>query len=140
MTEEQIKAAIQQAIEKLKAESPPEFFGAVHERATAHRLATHMEPLFTGWNIDCEYDRDGQMEKLLLGIKGCNSKKKSNKILPDIIVHHRVKQGSAHNLLVIELKKDATEDVCDKKKLELLTANGHYQYQLGLYINIDKVY
>ena len=30
------------------------------------------------------------------------------------------------------------EDPCDRRKLELLTEpRGHYQYQLGLYINVD---
>jgi len=43
------------------------------------------------------------------------------------------------NLLVIELKNDDEEDICDKKKLELFTTpNSHYEYQLGLYINIDN--
>jgi hypothetical protein len=139
MTDNQIKNAIQTAIKALKAESPILDYASVHERSTAHRLAVHMEVLFNGWNVDCEYDRDGQREKFLLGIKDCNNKKKTDKILPDIIVHRREKSGLENNLLVIELKKDATEDPCDKKKLELLTkVNGYYQYQLGLYININN--
>ena len=64
--------------------------------------------------------------------------RKTDTIVPDIIVHHRGSEGRLHNLLVIELKKDAAEDACDRKKLELLTRpDGHYAYQLGLYINID---
>jgi hypothetical protein len=62
----------------------------------------------------------------------------TDKIVPDIIVHHRGVGGQLNNRLVIELKKDAAEDACDSRKLELLTrADGHYGYQLGLYINID---
>jgi hypothetical protein len=90
------------------------------------------------WNIDCEYDRDGQLEKMLVGIKGCDEEKKTDKILPDIIVHHREGEGRPHNLLVIEIKKAAREDPCDRRKLELLTQkDGHYAYQLGLYLNVD---
>jgi hypothetical protein len=98
-----------------------------------------MEPHFRQeWNVDCEYDRDGQLKKTLEGIKGCDGKKETDAILPDIIVHHREEPGRAHNLLVIELKKDAKEDRCDRRKLELLTdPRGHYQYQLGLYVNVD---
>jgi hypothetical protein len=58
--------------------------------------------------------------------------------LPDIIVHHREGEGRAHNLLVIEIKKDVQEDICDRRKLELMTdPGGHYQYHLGLYVNVD---
>jgi len=95
-----------------------------------------MEPLFPGWNIDCEYDRDGMVQKELSGIAGCNAKKKTDTILPDIIVHERTE---TKNLLVIELKKDNEKDVCDIKKLKLFTKqSGRYKYNLGLYININN--
>lgn len=139
MTKDQIRAAIQSAIEGVRREVRPLDFARAHERTIAQRLALHMEPHFRDeWNVDCEYDRDGQLKKLLEGIKGCDGQKKTDAILPDIIVHHREQAGRSHNLLVIELKKDAEEDPCDRRKLELLTEpHGHYQYQLGLYINVD---
>lgn len=139
MIDEQVQAAVQTAIGRVKGETPPLNFQAAHERSTAHRLAVHMEPHFRPeWNVDCEYDRDGQVRKTLEGIAHCNAQKETDDILPDIIVHHRTGEGRAHNLLVIELKKAAAVDVCDQRKLELLThPGGHYQYQLGLYINID---
>ena len=138
MTNEQVRAAVRAAIECLQGETPPLEFRDVHERSTAYRLAVHMEPHFGGtWNVDCEYDRDGQVRKTLEGITQCDGRK-TDAIVPDIIVHHRGYEGRFHNLLVIELKKDAAEDPCDRKKLELLTrTDGHYGYQLGLYINID---
>lgn len=138
MNEEEIKSAISQAIEAIISEEPPLSFRKVHERATAHRLAVHMEKLFKGWNIDCEYDRDMSLKKELVGMQGCAGRK-TDEIFPDIIVHRRERSGKEHNLLVIELKKDAKTDPCDDQKLKLFTApDGHYQYQFGLYINIDK--
>ena len=97
-----------------------------------------MEPHFGDqWNVDCEYDRDGLAKKTLAGIAECNTQKITDEILPDIIVHQRERRGRAHNLLVVELK-NVQPRPCDRRKLELLTdPNGHYQYQLGLYINID---
>jgi hypothetical protein len=137
MTDEQVQNAVASAIESLKAEAPALDFESVHERSTAHRLAVQLEPHFKMWNVDCEYDRDGQLKKTLLGIAQCDSRKATDGILPDIIVHHRRGQGRDHNLLVVELKKDVEEDVCDKRKLELLTSPyGQYQYCVGLYINI----
>jgi hypothetical protein len=139
MKEAQVRAAVDSAIAGVRGETPPLNFQCAHERSIAHRLAVHMEPYFDKeWNVDCEYDRDGELKKALEGIEGCDAEKKTDEILPDIIVHHRKGKGRNHNLLVIEIKKAAREDPCDRRKLELLTdPRGHYQYQLGLYINVD---
>ena len=139
MTEDQVRAAIRSAINDLRLEERPLNFELAHERTIAQRLAVHIEPYFHDqWNVDCEYDRDGRLKKRLQGIRNRDSEKKSEVILPDIIVHHREGKHRTHNLLVIELKKHAREDRYDRMKLELLTdPSGHYQYQLGLYINID---
>lgn len=138
MTEEQVKTAIQSAIDAVLDENRPLDFSHVHERSIAHRLALHMEPHFRReWDVDCEYDLNDKMKKTLEGITDCG-KRKTDRILPDIIVHHRSSEGRTHNLLVIEIKKDAGQDPCDRRKLELLTNQGGlYQYQLGLYINVD---
>ena len=80
---------------------------------------------------------DSRRKAQLLGIAQCNARKASDRILPDIIVHRRRQEGRHNNLLVIEVKKDAEDDPCDQRKLELLTdIKGGYQYGLGLYINI----
>ena len=138
MTTQEVREGVQKAIFGVQAEVPLLDFKAVHERSTAHRLAVHLESVFRGWNVDCEYDRDGQIRKYLLGKAQCDSQSQSDAIVPDIIVHHRRGLGREHNLLVIEMKKNAAEDACDQSKLKLLTAQtGRYQYQLGLYINVD---
>lgn len=139
MSTEEIQVAIKRAIEDLKKEDRPLDFSVVHERSTAHRLAVHLERNITGWDVDCEYDRDEDMRKRLDGITGCDEQKKNNVIFPDIIVHRRNRSGGDNNLLVVEMKKDKKRDDCDAKKLELLTEkSGNYQYQLGLYINITE--
>lgn len=139
MTDNEVRAAVRIALRNLLAENPVLDFSAVHERSTAHRLAVHMEPLFEDWNVDCEYDRDGQVRKSLDGIAECNEQRRTNFILPDIIVHRRQQTGRENNLLVIELKKDAAFNECDWKKLQLLTGPiGRYAYQLGLYVNFDN--
>ena len=95
------------AIDGVLQEKRPLNFELAHERSIAQRLAMHMEPHFCHeWDIDCPYDRDGQLKrKRLRASKAATRKKKRNEILPDIIVHHREAEGRAHNLLVIELKK-----------------------------------
>lgn len=139
MTDEEIRTAVAAAIGGVRNEPRPLNFRRAHERSTAHRLAVHMERhLGAGWDIDCEYDRDGQDIKRLDRIRECDEERESDRILPDIIVHHRESAGREHNLLVVEVKKNAETDPCDHLKLTLMTAPGsHYQYQLGLYVNVD---
>lgn len=138
MTDEEIKRAVTAAIEGITREEPKLEFDDVHERSTAHRLAVQMEALFEGWNVDCEYDRDGQVKKALMGIRECDRERATDWVLPDIIVHRRRESGRANNLLVVEIKKHEQENACDRRKLELFTdPRGGYSYQLGLYINIS---
>ena len=130
---------LEQAIAALNQELPSLEYGGVHERAVAHRLAVHMEQRFQGWNVDCEYNRHGTLQKLLVGIKDCVKQKKTNLIYPDIIVHHRRQSGRPSNLLVVEMKVHDGEDACDRKKLELMTdKKGAFRYQLGLFINVNE--
>lgn len=132
-----MSTAMQRVFESVRSEVPPLDFGDVAERATMHRVAHHMEEEFEGWNVDCEYDRNDQVKKSLSGTAGCSQRKMTDEIIPDIIVHHRRETGRENNLLVVELKRNAADDSCDRAKLEGLTsAANNYQYQFGLYINI----
>lgn len=142
MENHRVLEAINGAIQQVQSEERPLQVG-VSERAVAHRLAVHMEPYFAGWDIDCEYNRRGLgFPKELDGIVQCEEQRTSNRVLPDIIVHHRTNSDEAKaddNLLVIELKNDDEEDVCDRRKLELFTnPDSYYKYQLGLYINVGN--
>ena len=62
-----IKRKVARAVARLSNERPVLEFHVVHERSTAHRLAVHLEPEFPRWNIDCEYDRFGLLQKILDG-------------------------------------------------------------------------
>ncbi|HEX3625923.1 MAG TPA: hypothetical protein VH280_10915 [Verrucomicrobiae bacterium] len=137
MKNKEIIDYVYKSIELLKGEPRPLQHGA-NERAFAHRLAVHLEKYFSGWDIDCEYNKHGTMPKKLEGIKECDYQRATERIYPDIIVHKRKNDSPREeNLLVIELKKDNECDPCDKMKLELLTRKlGEYRYQLGLYIDI----
>lgn len=142
MENRRIVEIIDEVIEMVKNEVPALQIGA-SERSYAHRIAVHMESYFGGWNIDCEYNRRGpRFPKELDGINECEERRTTDRILPDIIVHHRTNEATPKdddNLLVIELKNNTDEDVCDRKKLELFTdPDGYYKYKLGLYINVGN--
>ena len=76
-----------------------------HEQAITQRLALYLEALLPGWQVNCEYNRQGP---------GRDPKKDSTgaKRRPDIVVHER--GHDRRNLLVLEVKP-AWED---PKKIE----------------------
>ena len=66
----------------------------VQEETLSHRLAIYIEQRLTGWQVDCEYNRDLHHPKM--------NPEGSGRIRPDIIAHRR---NSPRNLLVVEVKK-----------------------------------
>ena len=139
MKDLEIKEIIDSVISMVQGEERPLQSGS-SERAFAHRLAVYLEEPFSGWDVDCEYNRQGMLTKELEGVAECSERRRTDRIYPDIIVHHRTNDNEStagENLLVIELKNDNVEDPCDRRKLELFTnPDGHYKYQIGLYINV----
>jgi hypothetical protein len=97
------------------------------ERAVAHRLAVYLEQEFPGWDIDCEYNRQGdEGERKKINVAGHPKGREAD---PDIIVHRRGPQGP--NLLAIEVKPtDATEaeKKYDKTKLERYILDHKYAH------------
>jgi hypothetical protein len=79
----------------------------VNERAITHRLACHLQHFVKGYDIDCEYNRNQNMIKVLRS-HGFTDRC----AVPDIIVHRR---GTDENRLVIEAKK-AKEPERDKEQ------------------------
>jgi hypothetical protein len=97
------------------------------EWSIAHRLALYIEEGLPGWNVDCEFNRqgpDGDKKRTSTG----------NLARPDIIVHHRGRVEKEHNLLVIELKYKTSDK--DSERAREYTAppkdRREFQYQFGL--------
>ena len=103
------------------------------EWSLAHRLAVYLEREVTGWNVDCEYNRQGE---------GTDSKRDTHGKLvrPDIVLHHRGHSQRCHNLLAIEIKKhDAGSDrdkACEYTKAP--AGARKYQYQFGLALDFNE--
>jgi hypothetical protein len=98
-----------------------------NERSITHRLAIHLESVFPGYNVDCEYNRNGIDPKILINFKKeINSDDTSGKtVYPDIIIHHR---GENSNFIVIEAKKISNRDDSDKEKLVIYKKELSYKY------------
>lgn len=105
MEHPEVEGLVVEAVERLVVTDPYLFTRDANERTITHRLAVYLERQFTGWDVDCEFNRDGHDPKRL------NLPPRSNilsddvhatTVFPDIIVHRR---GSDENLVAIESKK-----------------------------------
>lgn len=102
-----------------------------------HRLAIYLEHLFSNYNVDCEYNRegkDGNQKKLAYQESGCLNYV-NKEVYPDIIVHAR---GEKVNVLVIEAKKFGGDQSEDYAKLRAFTESEKYKYTLGIGFCFEK--
>lgn len=143
----QIANAIEDALKELKKDKHL-FLVDANERTLTHRLAIYLEEkikkLESGWDVDCEYNRDVTSTKkpYTKKLKLCAppdyndgppyEDENATTVFPDIIVHKRGKSGYKDgNLLVIEVKKSTSRvsDEYDKKcKLPAYLKELHYAY------------
>jgi hypothetical protein len=109
------------------------------ERALTHRLAVHLEKQFSGWQVDCDYDRLGERTlRLPHGTIVSTDDHLAKSIYPDIVVHQR---EIPNNLLAIEVRKAANHQPPehDRHKLRALT-DPHlwFAYWIGVYVVLGK--
>jgi hypothetical protein len=109
------------------------------ERALTHRLAVHLEKQFSGWEVDCDYNRLG--ERTLRMPKGSivsTDDEIGKSIFPDIVVHQR---EIPNNLLAIEVRKASNHQPPehDQHKLRGLT-DPHlwFAYRIGVFLTLAK--
>ena len=111
----------------------------VGERALTHRLAVHFEKTFTGWEIDCDYDRLGDRTlRLPHGSIVSTDDHLAKSIYPDIVVHQR---AIPNNLLAVEVRKSANHQPIDhdQHKLRALTApHLWFAYWIGVLLTLGK--
>lgn len=131
-----IKTEIRKAIKRLQLNDEKILKDGL-ELAFSHRLAVYLEYAFSGWDVDCEYTREGSR-----AVSKTNSRGKRKR--PDIIIHRRGQLNKDDNLLVIELKFE-NDDGNDDAKLKDFTSEPNdnrkfqYQYQYGLALSFNPV-
>jgi len=109
------------------------------ERVLTHRLAVHLERQFTGWDVDCDYNRLGERRlRLPKGSIVSTDDDGGKSVFPDIVVHHR---SVPENLLAIELRKAANHQPVehDRHKLRAMT-DPHlwHAFRAGLLLTLAK--
>jgi hypothetical protein len=90
MNEEEVRALIQAACARLYRRHRTLIDCRAHERTIAGRLAGHLESLFDGWDVDADYNREGNAGAPKHGERGL--------IVPDIIIHRRGQRRGANEV------------------------------------------
>lgn len=105
------------------------------EWSCAHRIAVYLEPMFPGWNIDCEYNRQGDKGRSKSG-----NVSDSGLCRPDIAIHHRGEPTLEHNLLAVEIKKenDPIDFIRAKDYIAPPGSDKPYQYQFAVAIELKQ--
>jgi hypothetical protein len=109
------------------------------ERTLTHRLAVCMERQFSGFEVDCNYDRLGARTlRLPHGTIVSTDDHLGKSIYPDIVVHQR---EIPNNLLAIEVRKANNHQPIehDEQKLHALT-DPHlwFAYWIGVLLTLGK--
>jgi hypothetical protein len=109
------------------------------ERTLTHRLAVYLEKQFSGWEVDCDYNRLGERTlRLPHGTIVSTDDSIGKSIYPDIVVHQR---EIPNNLLAIEVRKASNHQPPehDQHKLHALT-DPHlwFAYGIGVWLVLGK--
>jgi hypothetical protein len=111
----------------------------VGERAVTHRFAVYLEKQFSGWAVDCNYDRLGERTlHLPHGTIISTDDHLGKSIYPDVVVHQR---EIPNNLLAIEVR-NATNHTSlehDQQKLKAMTdPDVWFAYWIGVLLVYAK--
>ena len=104
---DEVKRAVNEALRRFYLNDRYLIDKDVNERSLTFRLGFYLQQIFSGWDVDCEFNRNcvvGNDPKRVHGWR--NGDRSMKNIFPDIIIHRR---GTKCNLLVIEAKKKNAE-------------------------------
>ena len=127
---EVVEGSVQKALQQLMDDDAFLLANNASELSISHRFAMYLQQELPDWDVDAEYNRLGESVKKFsddfLGLYRL--------VRPDIIVHSR---NTSLNLLVVELKKDATDEerAYDIEKLHEFRTRKEYAYRYALFIN-----
>lgn len=142
MGEDEIIEIISSALRKLYEKDEYLFLVNANERSITHKLGMYLEDKFQGFDVDCEYNKNGQYPKKLVQFRTQVDSDDTDgvTVYPDIIVHHRGGTDSNANLMVVEVKK-STNPNDDVQKLKCYKNELEYQYAvfIRLVMNVESV-
>ncbi len=127
---ENIQETFHQALDEFVSNEADLISADANERTISSKLAEYMGKYFSGWDVNCEYNRLGAGRQKLIDLSRRKFKEAKAKgiiperitdldeleksglgvsVFPDIIVHHRGHEFE--NLLIVEVKKSNNPDI-----------------------------
>lgn len=146
MNEEEARLALSTALERVIEDDTDLLKYDVNERSITHRLAVYLEEEVGGeWNVDVEYNREGEDEvSKSISMEHLKSKISDDvdpedldakTVYPDVIVHNRGERYE--NLLVIEAKKSGRSGEYDREKLTAYKEELRYEH--GVFVTFEGI-
>jgi len=143
MTFQQIQLLINESVNDLYTYDFYLLEHDVHEQTISSTLACYIRGriarLCTSgqreWNVDAEYNRNGDSPKSLNGI---------GNVKPDIIIHKRGLNNPCgnefNNLLIVEIKKNPSPDDMkgDLIKIQAFINDNPFRYCFGLFLGLNR--
>jgi hypothetical protein len=140
MTKDEIAGALNRALDAFAERDKHLLAADASERSMSHQIAVHLAKEIPGYDVDCEYNRDGfDVKRLHLGHRpASDDDDEAVTVFPDIIVHRRGTNDD--NLLVVEMNKAAARGGFDYDygKLQAFRAELKYTWAVHLVLGQDQ--
>ena len=136
---DEVKRAVNEALRRFYLNDRYLIDHDVNERSLTFRLGFYLQQILSGWDVDCEFNRNcviGNDPKRVHDWR--NSDRSMKNISPDIIIHRR---GTDSNLLVIEAKKENSakkDKKDDTAKVEACIEEETLCYRYGLFLEFKS--
>lgn len=129
MENQEIKQVIENALAILYRTEKEIIDDQVHEQTISARLMLHLQHLLPDWNVDVEFNRQGENRDPKIDENGTNRK-------PDIIIHKRGTNGP--NLAVILVKCEWNMETHENDQLVAQSIKVKHRYQTSFTLEIKQ--
>ena len=129
MTNQEIKQIIENALAILYRTEKEIINDQVHEQTISARLMLHLQHLLPEWNVDVEFNRQGENRDPKTDESGNNRK-------PDIIIHKRGPKGP--NLAVILVKCEWNTKPREDDQMVAQSIKAKHEYQTAFLLEIRQ--
>lgn len=130
MENQEIKQIIENALAILYRTEKELINDKTHEQAISARLMLHLQHLLPEWNVDVEFNRQGENRDPKTDENGINRK-------PDIIIHKRGPNGP--NLAVILVKCEWNTQLRENDREVAQSIKAKHNYQTVFVLEIKQI-
>jgi len=138
MTQQEMESYLNRALDALFESDAHLLDANSSERSVTHLLAIHLMHEAPGFDVDCEYNRDGfDVKRLELSERVTTDENtEAVTVFPDIVIHQR--GTNDRNLLVVEVKKASSNIPPDYDIQKLKAFRRELKYAFAVHVTVGK--